>query len=190
MPSLRPPQGLRLPSAGRLPSALAPVRTAVTSGVLATLAVPPLAPPRGTTIADPKNALLLFDLVEKVLAYDSNNEDPNGENPTLDDVAEVAYEFVGADGRTIGTTKGYGRMLYQRPDGGFVAYFSEEIKLQDGNVIRTGGLVDDSRLTAGEQATINAVGVAGPFRGAVGFRQFRPVVPHKEYQSNIVLYRR
>ncbi len=167
------------------------VYTPLRSWALANLAVPPLAPPKETsTVGKPTNSLLLFDLAEKVLAYESNNDDPNGENPTLNDAAQVAYELVGPDGRVVGRTEGYGQMLHQRPDGAFVAYFSEKITLADGNVIRTGGLVDDSRLTNGEQATIQAVGIAGPFRGAVGFRQFRPIVPHKEYLSNIVLYRR
>ncbi|HWE88009.1 MAG TPA: hypothetical protein VG317_00935 [Pseudonocardiaceae bacterium] len=163
----------------------------LSSWAIAGLAVPPFAPdPTDPIVADPGNALLLFDLSERVLAYDSTNDDPDGENPTINDSATVAYELFDTAGTSIGRTKGVGRMLRQRADGGFVAYFSEVITLTDGTVIRTGGQVDDTRLTAGEQATIQAVGVAGPFRGAVGFRQFRPVVPHKEYASNIVLYRR
>ncbi len=170
---------------------LTAARASLWSRALAVLAPPPLAPARHSpALPNPNNALLLFDLAEKVLSYDSSNDDLTGETPTLDDIAKVAYELVSPDGKVIGSTKGFGQMAYQRPDGGFVGYFSEEIRLADGNVIRTGGLVDDTRLTAGEQATIPAVGVAGPFKGAVGFRQFRPVVAHKEYQSAIVLYRR
>ncbi|MGC0367620.1 2-keto-4-pentenoate hydratase/2-oxohepta-3-ene-1,7-dioic acid hydratase in catechol pathway [Rhodococcus sp. 27YEA15] len=112
-------------------------------------------------------------LSERVLKYGSNNEDPEGLNPTVEDAATVEYELFDGDVK-VGQTKGVGRMLYKRDDGAFVAYFSEVITLTDGTVIRTGGLVDDSRLTAGEQATIQAVGVAGKFKGAVGFRQFRP----------------
>ncbi|WP_211269235.1 allene oxide cyclase barrel-like domain-containing protein [Saccharothrix syringae] len=167
------------------------VKTKLSTWAITRFATPPFAPdPKDPRVADPGNSLQLFDLSEKVLKYESNNDDPEGENPTLDDEASVAYELFDGDGRRVGRTKGVGRMLYQREDGGFVAYFSEEITLHDGTVVRTGGLVDDTRLTRGEQATIQAVAVAGPFKGAVGFRQFRPVVPHKEYQSNIVLYRR
>lgn len=170
---------------------LAGVRATLASAALTWLATPPLGPAANDpAVADPGNSLLLYDLSEKLLAYDSNNEDFTGQSPTVEDSANVAYELFDADGKTIGKTKGIGRMLYQRPeDGAFVAYYSEEIRLEDGTVVRTGGLVNDARLTAGEAATIRAVGVSGPFRGAVGFRQFRPVVPHKEYASAIVLYR-
>ncbi|MEV8441636.1 hypothetical protein AB0425_30000 [Actinosynnema sp. NPDC051121] len=167
------------------------VKSRLSQWAITRFATPPFAPnAKDPRVADPHNALTLFDLSERVLAYESNNDDPDGENPTIDDEASVAYELFDGDGKRVGRTKGVGRMLYQREDGGFVAYFSEEITLDDGTVVRTGGLVDDTRLTKGEQATIQAVAVAGPYKGAVGFRQFRPVVPHKEYQSNIVLYRR
>ena len=178
-------------SAFRLPAAATAVLSELSSFAISKLVAPPFAPGKDDPrVADPANSLLLVDLTEKLLKYQSNNEDFSGENPTVNDHAEVEYEFFDDKGDRIGQSKGVGQMLYQRPDGGFVAYYCEEIRLRDGNVIRTGGLVDDARLTAGEQATIPAVGVAGPFRGAVGFRQFRPVVPHKQYASAIVLYRR
>lgn len=175
----------------RLPAVATALLSELSSFAISKLAVPPLrnvkADPR---VMDPANSLVLVDLTEKLLKYDSNNEDFTGESPTVNDHAEVEYEFFTDKGERLGQSKGVGQMLYQRPDGGFVAYYGEEIRLRDGNVIRTGGLVDDTRLTAGEQATITAVGIAGPFRGAVGFRQFRPVITHKEYASTIVLYRR
>jgi hypothetical protein len=165
---------------------------AVSSWAIKTFAVPPLAPsPEDPIVADPRNSLLLTDLSENLLRYDSNNDDFSGESPTVNDRAAVEYRLFDADGTLVGQTRGIGQMLYKRDsDGHFIAHFSAEIKLAAGNVIRTGGLVDDALLTAGEQATIAAVGIAGPFRGAVGFRQFRPVVPHESYVSNIVLYRR
>jgi hypothetical protein len=163
----------------------------LSSFVISKLAVPPLRNVKeNPLVIDPANSLVLVDLTEKLLKYESTNDDFTGESPTTDDHAEVEYEFFSDKGERLGQSKGVGQMLYQRPDGGFVAYYGEEIRLNDGNVIRTGGLVDDTRLTAGEQVTITAVGVDGPFRGAVGFRQFRPVVTHKEYASAIVLYRR
>ncbi|MFC0438482.1 hypothetical protein [Kutzneria buriramensis] len=175
----------------RLPAAVTAVLSELSSFAISKLVAPPFAPAKDDPrLADPANSLVLVDLAEKLLKYESNNKDFTGESPTVNDHAEVEYEFFDAKGDKIGQSKGVGQMLYQREDGGFVAYFGEEIRLRDGNVIRTGGLIDDARLTAGEQATITAVGVAGPFRGAVGFRQFRPVVPHKEYASAIVLYRR
>ncbi|MCM2410711.1 MULTISPECIES: hypothetical protein [unclassified Streptomyces] len=156
------------------------------------LTAPPFAPEEEhPAVGDPANVLWLADLNETLLKYESNNEDFEGKNPTPDDFARVEYELRDADGNVVGTTKGVGRMLYKRPeDGHHIAYFSEEIRLNDGTVIRTGGLVDDVKLTEGEQATIPAVGIAGPFRGAVGFRQFKPVETHKSYLSQIVLYRR
>jgi hypothetical protein len=154
-------------------------------------AVPPLAPSATDQIvADPRNALVLTGLSEKLLKYNSTNDDFSGQTPTVNDQAAVEYQILNG-AAVIGQSKGFGQMLYKREeDGHFIAYFSEEIKLADGNVIRTGGLVDDALLTAGEQATITAVGIAGPFSGAVGFRQFRPIVPHEEYVTSIVLYRR
>ncbi|OKI12891.1 hypothetical protein A6A07_17635 [Streptomyces sp. CB03911] len=125
-----------------------------------------------------------------MVSYDSNNEDFEGASPTLDDLAHVRYELRDQKGVLLGATKGIGQMLRKGPEGNFLAYFSEEIRLLDGTVIRTGGVVDDARLTAGEQQTIKAVAVAGPLRGAIGFRQFRPVETHKSYASAIVLYRR
>jgi hypothetical protein len=149
----------------------------LSSFVISKLAVPPLRNVKeNPLVIDPANSLVLVDLTEKLLKYESTNDDFTGESPTTDDHAEVEYEFFSDKGERLGQSKGVGQMLYQRPDGGFVAYY--------------GGLVDDTRLTAGEQVTITAVGVDGPFRGAVGFRQFRPVVTHKEYASAIVLYRR
>lgn len=168
------------------------LRTPISAWAITTFAVPPFAPSAADPIvADPRNALVLTDLSEKLVKYNSNNDDFSGRSPTVNDRAAVEYQLFDADGGLIGQTTGVGQMLYKRPqDGHFVAYFGEEIKLTDGNVIRTGGLVDDARLTEGEQATITAVGIAGPFRGAIGFRQFRPVVAHELYASSIVLYRR
>jgi Allene oxide cyclase barrel like domain len=150
--------------------------------------IPPFGPaPDDPSVADRSRALLLHGISERLISYESNNDDPEGKNPTLDDAATVAYELF--DGETsVGTTKGIGRMLYRKDDGGYVAYYSEVISLHDGTVIRTGGFVDDTALTAGEQATIQAVAVSGPYAGAVGYRQFRPIVPHEVYASNIVLY--
>lgn len=170
---------------------LATAKATVGSYALAWLAAPPFGPaPTDPAVADRRNALQLYDLTEKLVSYDSTNDDFSGESPTLADTAQVAYELFDADGEPVGKTKGIGRMVYQEKDGAFVAYYSEEIRLSDGTLVRTGGLVNDARLTAGETATIQAVGVSGPFRGAVGFRQFRPVSTHKEYASAIVLYRR
>ncbi|WP_208896922.1 allene oxide cyclase barrel-like domain-containing protein [Streptomyces incarnatus] len=158
---------------------------------IAELAAPPFAPEKDhPLLSDAENVLWLADLNENLLAYESTNDDFEGKNPTLDDFARVSYELRDAEGNVVGTTQGVGRMLRKGPDGHFIAYYSEEITLTDGTVIRTGGLVDDARLTAGEQATIPAVGVAGPFKGAIGYRQFKPVETHKSYLSQIVLYRR
>jgi hypothetical protein len=168
------------------------LRTPIATWAITTFAVPPLAPsPEDPRVADPGNALVLTDLSEKLLKYDSNNDDFSGSSPTVNDRAAVEYQLFDSGGGLIGQTRGVGQMLYKRAeDGHHIAYFSEEITLADGNIIRTGGLVDDARLTTGEQATITAVGVAGPFCGAIGFRQFRPVVAHELYESSIVLYRR
>jgi hypothetical protein len=158
------------------------------AGVVVEFTVPPFGPsPDDPSVADRSRTLIHRDLDERVISYDSNNDDPEGKNPTLDDAATVAYELF-AGGTSIGTTRGIGRMLYRKDDGGHVAYYSEVITLHDGTVIRTGGYVDDAALTAGEQATIQAVAVTGPYAGAVGYRQFRPVDTHKVYRSNIVLY--
>ncbi|GAB1326305.1 allene oxide cyclase barrel-like domain-containing protein [Streptomyces sennicomposti] len=149
--------------------------------------------PEVGALKDTGRSLILRDLREKVVAYESNNPDPTGTTPTENDFATVKLEIFGPDGSQIGTTEGAGRMLYrQARDEHFIAYFGEEITLNDGNVIRAGGLVDDARLTAGEHATFPAVVVSGPLRGAIGFRQFRPLVKesHTTYESSIVVYRR
>lgn len=171
---------------------LAEVVGALKGWVLARLAVPPLGPTEDKPrVSDPAHLLWLTELSESLISYTSTNDDFTGNSPTESDVAHVAYELRGKDGTLLGSTQGTGRMLYRRPeDGHHIAYFSEEIRLLDGNVIRTGGLVDDALLTEGEQATIPAVVVAGPLRGAVGFRQFRPVDTHKLYASALVLHRR
>ena len=156
------------------------------------------APPRTTDaavgrLARPGRSLILRDLREKVVEYRSNNPDPTGGTPTENDFATVRLEIFGPDGALIGRTEGAGRMLYREPaDGHFVAYFGERIVLDDGNVVRAGGLVDDARLTAGEFASFPAVVVAGPLHGAVGYRQFRPLVKesHTVYESALVLYRK
>ncbi len=141
-------------------------------------------------LAQPGRSLVLRDLTEKVVHYESTNPDPTGRTPTLDDFANVRLEIFDADGGLLGSTSGAGRMLYQQEDGHFVAYFGERIELLDGNVIRAGGLVDDSRLTAGEAATFPAVVIEGPLAGAIGFRQFKPAVQdsHSVYESSIVVY--
>ncbi len=123
---------------------------AVSSLAISRLAVPPFAPAaEDPAVADQANSLLGLNLSERVLKYDSNNEDPEGLNPTVEDAATVEYELFDGDVK-VGQMKGVGRMLYKRDHGAFVAYFSEVITLTDGTVIRIGGLVDDSRLTAGE----------------------------------------
>ncbi|MFD9690317.1 hypothetical protein ACFWXO_31675 [Kitasatospora sp. NPDC059088] len=173
-----------------LPGPLAPVAAALRGRLLAWLAVPPLGPTGpNPPVGDPANLLHLTDLAETLISYESTNSDFSGATPTLDDLAHVRYELRDQQGAMVGTTKGIGRMLRKGPEGNFLGYFSEEIRLIDGNVIRTGGIVDDARLTLGEQQTIKAVAVAGPLRGAIGFRQFRPVETHKAYASAIVLYR-
>lgn len=141
-------------------------------------------------LARPGRSLVLRDLTEKVVRYESNNPDPTGRTPTVDDFATVDLEIFGPGGDLIGRTSGAGRMLYrQESDGHFVAYFGERIELLDGNVIRAGGLVDDARLTAGEYASFPAVVVEGPLAGAIGYRQFRPLQDaHTVYESAIVLY--
>jgi hypothetical protein len=156
------------------------------------------APPETTSarvsrLRDPANSLVLHDLTEKIVKYSSNNPDMTGSTPTEKDFAEVSLDIFDATGDKIGETAGAGRMLY-RQDGGkgsFLAYFGETIRLNDGTVIRSGGLVDDGRLTTGEPAGFPAVAVAGPLRGAIGYRTFRPVVKetHDTYVSSIVLYR-
>ncbi|CAJ62724.1 hypothetical protein FRAAL4082 [Frankia alni ACN14a] len=126
-------------------------------------------------------------------AYQSTNDDLTGATPTENDVATVELDIFAPDGTLLGRTVGGGRMLYQQADDGhYIAYFGEEISLLDGNVVRSGGLVDDARLTAGEPATFPAVVVDGPLRGAIGYRQFRPLVKetHDTYISSIVLYGR
>ncbi|GLZ40826.1 hypothetical protein [Actinokineospora sp. NBRC 105648] len=142
-------------------------------------------------LADPATALILRDLTEKVVDYESTNPDPTGTTPTEQDFAKVRLEISGPDGVRLGVTNGAGRMLYKQDNGSFLAYFGEEITLDDGNVIRAGGLVDDSRLTAGEWASFPAVVVDGPLRGAIGYRTFRPLQKetHDTYESAIVLYR-
>jgi hypothetical protein len=161
--------------------------------------VPAPAVPPATTAAevdalrDPGASLILRDLTEKVTAYESNNADPTGKTPTENDFATVSLDIFAPSGELIGHTTGAGRMLFkQEHDGHFVAYFGEEITLNDGNVIRAGGLVDDARLTAGEWATFPAVVISGPFAGAIGYRQFRPVKDetHAVYTSSIVVYKR
>jgi len=142
-------------------------------------------------LARPGRSLVLRDLTEKVVRYESTNPDPTGRTPTIDDFATVDLEIFASDGGLLGRTSGAGRMLYrQEPDGGFIAYFGERIELLDGNVVRAGGLVDDARLTEGEFATFPAAVVEGPLRGAIGYRQFRPTVQdsHTVYESSIVLY--
>ncbi|MFJ5925152.1 hypothetical protein ACIQF6_21360 [Kitasatospora sp. NPDC092948] len=142
-------------------------------------------------LARPGRSLILRDLREKVVAYSSTNSDPTGRTPTENDFATVRLEIFGPDGKQIGHTQGAGQMLYRDPtDGHFVAYFGEQITLDDGHVIRAGGLVDDARLTAGEFASFPAVVVAGPLRGAIGYRTFRPLVKdsHSEYESALVLF--
>ncbi|MFE2295078.1 hypothetical protein [Streptomyces sp. NPDC059452] len=173
---------------------LSPLSDAVRSRLLPLIAAPP------STVSDrvgalkrPGRSLVLRDLTEKVVSYTSNNPDPTGTSPTEKDFATVELEIFDADGSRIGRTKGAGRMLYRNPgDDHFIAYFGEEITLDDGHVIRAGGLVDDARLTAGEFASFPAVVVAGPLRGAIGYRQFRPLVKesHTAYESAIVLYRK
>ncbi|MGP4051047.1 allene oxide cyclase barrel-like domain-containing protein [Streptomyces sp. 2A115] len=148
---------------------------------------------RVDALRDTGRSLILRDLTEKVVAYESNNPDPTGTTPTENDFATVKLEIFGPDGEPLGHTEGAGRMLYRREeDEHFIAYFGEQITLNDGNVVRAGGLVDDARLTAGEHATFPAVVVSGPLRGAVGFRQFRPLVQesHTTYESSIVLYKK
>ncbi|MFE2108853.1 hypothetical protein ACFXAF_23730 [Kitasatospora sp. NPDC059463] len=174
-----------------LPGPLGPAADALRGWLLARLAVPPLGPTGpNPAVGEPENLIHLTDLTETLISYDSTNADFSGSTPTLDDLAHVRYELRDQQGALVGTTKGIGRMLRKGPDGNFLGYFSEEIRLIDGHVIRTGGIVDDARLTLGEQQTIKAVAVAGPLRGAIGFRQFRPVETHKSYASAIVLYRR
>ncbi|MFF1875413.1 hypothetical protein [Streptomyces sp. CB03911] len=174
-----------------LPGPLGTAADSLRGWLLARLAVPPFGPKGpNPAVGEPENLLYLTDLVETLVSYDSNNEDFEGASPTLDDLAHVRYELRDQKGVLLGATKGIGQMLRKGPEGNFLAYFSEEIRLLDGTVIRTGGVVDDARLTAGEQQTIKAVAVAGPLRGAIGFRQFRPVETHKSYASAIVLYRR
>ncbi|PPK71422.1 hypothetical protein V5P93_003288 [Actinokineospora auranticolor] len=153
--------------------------------------VPPeTASDRVAGLLDPSAVLVLRDLTEKVVAYESNNPDPTGETPTEHDFATVELEIFAGDTR-IGRTKGAGRMLYKQGSGTFLAYFGETITLDDGNVIRAGGLVDDGRLTGGEWASFPATVVEGPLAGAVGYRTFRPVAneTHRVYESAIVLYR-
>ncbi|GAA2585794.1 hypothetical protein SMC26_01705 [Actinomadura fulvescens] len=156
------------------------------------------APPRTTSdrvgaLRRQDRALILHDLTEKVVAYQSNNPDPTGKTPTEKDFATVKLEIFSPGGEPLGQTEGAGRMLFKREDDGhFIAYFGEEIRLLDGHVIRSGGLVDDARLTEGEAASFPAVAVAGPLRGAIGYRQFRPLVKeaHDTYVSSIVLYKK
>ncbi|MFI0479622.1 hypothetical protein [Actinomadura sp. 9N215] len=177
--------------ASTLPDRFAPLLDAV--GDLLPLAAAPPDPTsdRVGELAGDGRSLILHDLTEKVVEYESNNPDPTGGTPTEEDFATVRLEIFGPGGEPLGHTAGAGRMLYRRPeDGHFIAYFGEEIRLLDGNVIRAGGLVDDARLTAGEAAGFPAVVVAGPLRGAIGFRQFRPVgEAHGTYESSIVVYR-
>lgn len=172
---------------------IAPVHEAVSSFLLPFLAAPPeTTSDRVGALARPGRSLILRDLTEKVVEYRSNNADPTGTTPTEKDFATVRLEIFGPDGEPLGETTGAGRMLYkQEHDGHFIAYFGEEIRLRDGNVIRSGGLVDDARLTAGEAAHFPAVVVAGPLRGAVGVRWFRPLAKeaHDAYESAIVVYR-
>ncbi|WP_236792319.1 hypothetical protein [Amycolatopsis sp. GM8] len=161
--------------------------------VLSTFAVPPAAgSAEVSALEDGGNSLILRDLTEKVTAYESTNPDMTGTTPTESDFATVKLDMFAPSGELIGHTTGAGRMLFKQDNGEFVGYFGERISLLDGNIIRAGGLVDDARLTAGESATIPAVVVAGPLRGAIGYRQFRPVVleTHDTYTSSIVLYRK
>jgi hypothetical protein len=157
-------------------------------------AVPPhTVSQRVDALKHPSSALVLRDLTEKIVRYESTNPDPTGTTPTENDFAKVELDIFDADGTKIGHTVGAGRMLY-RQDGGegsFLAYFGETITLTTGTVIRSGGLVDDGRLTAGEPASFPAIVVAGPLRGAIGYRTFRPLVKetHDTYVSSIVLYR-
>ncbi|MEO3814006.1 hypothetical protein ABGB17_33840 [Sphaerisporangium sp. B11E5] len=176
-----------------LSARMSPVLDTVNSWLLPLFAAPPeTTSEKVGALRRPERSLILRDLTEKVVEYSSNNPDPTGTTPTDKDFATVTLEIFGPDGEQIGRTRGAGRMLYkQEHDGHFIAYFGEEIRLHDGNVIRAGGLVDDARLTAGEAASFPAVVVAGPLRGAIGFRQFRPVVKesHDVYESAIVVYR-
>ncbi|GAB3887068.1 hypothetical protein GCM10029964_052430 [Kibdelosporangium lantanae] len=155
--------------------------------------VPPVpTSPEVEALRAPGTSLILRDLTEKVTSYESNNPDPTGKSPTVDDFATVTLDIFGPDGDLLGRTSGAGKMLFrQEHDGHFVAYFGEEITLADGNVIRAGGLVDDARLTAGEWASFPAVVVSGPLAGAIGYRQFRPLKDstHASYESAIVVYR-
>lgn len=156
-------------------------------------APPPTSSAEVDGLRKPERSLILRDLTEKVKAYQTNNDDPTGLSPTDNDVATVELDIFAADGTLLGHTVGGGRMLFQKADDGhFIAYFGEEITLLDGNVVRSGGLVDDALLSAGEAATFPAVVVDGPLRGAIGFRQFRPLVKetHDTYISSIVLYGR
>ncbi|MCX4751611.1 hypothetical protein OG455_39960 [Kitasatospora sp. NBC_01287] len=175
-----------------------PTLSALLTSAATRLLAPLAAPPRTTAatvgrLARPGRSLVLRDLREKVVEYHSNNPDPTGTTPTENDFATVKLEIFGPDGGRLGRTEGAGRMLYRDPaDGHFTAYFGETITLDDGNVIQAGGLVDDARLTAGEFASFPAVVVRGPLRGAIGYRQFRPLVKesHTTYESAIVLYRK
>jgi hypothetical protein len=167
---------------------------AVRSWLRSVAAAPPhTVSPRVDALKHPASALILRDLTEKIVSYESTNPDPTGTTPTEDDFAKVALDIFDADGTKIGHTVGAGRMLYRQDDGAgsFLAYFGETITLATGTVIRSGGLVDDGRLTAGEPASFPAVAVAGPLRGAIGYRTFRPLVKetHDTYVSSIVLYR-
>jgi hypothetical protein len=141
-------------------------------------------------LALPGRSLILRDLIEKVVHYESTNPDLTGRTPTLDDFATVRLEIFDDGGALVGHASGAGRMLYRQADGHFVAYFGERIELLDGNVIRAGGLVDDFRLSEGEHATFPATVVEGPLAGAIGYRQFKPAVKdsHTTYESSIVLY--
>ncbi|MFE9427585.1 hypothetical protein ACFYNO_31965 [Kitasatospora sp. NPDC006697] len=176
-----------------LPGPLAALLEQGRSRLLALLAAPPVTTSDTVgRLAGPGRSLVLRDLREKVVEYRSTNPDPTGTTPTERDFATVRLEIFGPDGDRLGQTEGAGRMLYRdQADGHFIAYFGERITLDDGNVVRAGGPVDDARLTAGEFATFPAVVVAGPLRGAIGYRTFRPLVreTHSEYESAIVLYR-
>jgi hypothetical protein len=155
------------------------------------LVPPATTAPEVEALRDTGASLILRDLTEKVTSYQSNNPDITGKTPTVDDFATVTLDIFGPDGELIGRTSGAGKMLFQQEhDGHFVAYFGEEITLNDGNVIRVGGLVDDARLTAGEWASFPAVVVRGPLAGAIGYRQFRPLqdTAHANYESAIVVY--
>jgi hypothetical protein len=161
------------------------------AGAPPVFAVPPRTSSDRVDALDATDALVLRDLTERVTDYRSTNADRTGNNPTETDFAEVRLDIFAASGDLLGHTAGAGRMLYRDADGHFIAYFGEEITLLDGTVIRSGGLVDDARLTAGEPATFPAAVIAGPLRGAIGFRQFRPVGSdaHDTYESSIVVYR-